>query len=335
MVTPAEQDVVASSGLGTPVEQVARSKAPLHWAPGATRLLHYDLDMPVEQDIVTDEIDRLFEGTLLENRYQIDRILSYGDFSVVYLARDMRFTRELRLCAIKEMVNTATDPAVFRMIMRNFERQANILAILSHPAIPQIYDYFKVANRTYTVIEYIEGKDPRVILGETEGFLPEERVVSWAIDICDALHHLHSHTPKSIVHRDVKPQHVLVDRQDRAYLLGFTIARVFDPKTKGVMIGTEGYTPPEQYRGSADPRADIYALGATMHHLLSKQDPTLEAPFSFHERPIHRTNPTVSRELTEIIDKALDYDINKRLGSVGEMKSALVAFLCPGDTPPT
>ena len=100
------------------------------------------------------------------------------------------------------------------------------------------------------------------------------------------------------------------------------------------MIGTEGYTPPEQWRGSSDPRVDIYALGATMHHLLSKQDPTLEAPFSFHERPIHITNPTVSCELTEIIDRALEYDIDKRFVSAEKMGLALLTLLYPGDTPP-
>jgi len=330
-----ERDVIRDLELGADdylikpfkhKELLACVKAVLHRIERTAGSLPGGLDSPVQQDVVTDEIDRLSEGVLLQNRYRINRILSYGDFSVVYLGRDMQFTHRSRLVAIKEMLNTATDPMISRMLRANFERQTNILAALSHPAIPQICDYFEVTNRAYTILEYIEGRDPRVILRETEGFLPEERVVSWAIDICDALHHLHTQRPHLIVHRDVKPQHMLVDLDDKAHLLGFAIARVSQPQEKGTMIGTEGYTPPEQWRGSTDPRVDIYALGATMHHLLSKQDPTLEAPFSFHERPIHTTNATVSRELTEIIDKALEYDINRRLGSVGEMISALLAL---------
>ncbi|MCX7861347.1 MAG: PQQ-binding-like beta-propeller repeat protein, partial [Chloroflexus sp.] len=92
------------------------------------------------------------------------------------------------------------------------------------------------------------------------------------------------------------------------------------------MIGTEGYSPPEQYRGIAEPRCDIYALGATLHHLLSKQDPRLEPPFSFHERPIHKTNPTVSRELIEVINRCLEYDINKRWNTAEELKRALLTL---------
>jgi hypothetical protein len=99
---------------------------------------------------------------------------------------------------------------------------------------------------------------------------------------------------------------------------------MFQSGQKGTMVGTEGYSPPEQYRGSAEPRADIYALGATMHHLLSKQDPRLEPPFSFHERPIHKTNPLVSLELVEVINRALEYDVNDRYGSAEELKRVLM-----------
>lgn len=267
---------------------------------------------------------QLPDGYLLQNRYRILAVLGAGGMSTVYKAQDLRFSKVTRLCVVKEMLNTATDPQVRAMIKSNFEREANILATLSHPSIVQVYDYFSEGSRSYLVLEYVEGKDLEAVLNETEGFLSEVQIVRWAIQICEVLGYLHSYEPRPIVFRDIKPSNIMLDSQGRIRLVDFGIARLFHSGQKGTMIGTEGYSPPEQYQGIAEPRVDIYALGATMHHLLSKQDPRLEPPFSFNERPIHQKNPTISRELTEIIDRALQYDINKRYGSAEEMKRALM-----------
>ncbi len=269
---------------------------------------------------------RLAEGSVLQNRYRILGVLGMGGMSAVYKAQDLRFPRVTRLCVVKEMLNTATDPEIRAMVKRNFEREANILATLSHPGIVQVYDYFSESDRSYLVLEFVDGKDLEVILNETQGFLPEAQVVRWAIQICDVLSYLHDFEPRPIIFRDIKPSNIMLDNHGRIRLVDFGIARVFQSGQKGTMIGTEGYSPPEQYRGVAEPRVDIYALGATMHHLLSKQDPRLEPPFSFHERPIHNTNPTVSHELTQIINRALEYDPNKRYGSAEEMQRALLSL---------
>jgi len=266
------------------------------------------------------------DGYLLQDRYRILGMLGVGGMSTVYKAQDQRFSKVTRFCAVKQMLNTATDPQVRAMIKSNFEREANILASLSHPGIVQIYDFFSEGDRSYLVIEYVDGKDLEAVLAETEGFLPEAQVVSWAIQVCEVLSYLHSHPPRPIVFRDIKPANIMLDNHGRIRLLDFGIAKIFQSGQKGTMIGTEGYTPQEQYRGIAEPRVDIYALGATMHHLLSKQDPRLEPPFSFHERPIHKTNPTVSRELTDIINRALEYDPNDRYGSAEEMQRALMSL---------
>ncbi len=267
---------------------------------------------------------RLPEGQLLQDRYRILGVLGVGGMSTVYKAQDLRFSKVTRLCVVKEMLNTANDPQVRAMIKRNFEREANILAALSHPGIVQVYDYFSEDDHSYLVLEYVDGKDLEGVLAETEGFLSEAQVVHWAVQVCEVLSYLHSHEPQPIVFRDIKPSNIMLDRHSRIRLVDFGIARIFQSGEKGTMIGTEGYSPPEQYRGTAEPRVDVYALGATMHHLLSKQDPRLEPPFSFHERPIHRTNPTVSRELTEVVNRALEYDVNKRFGSAEEMQRALM-----------
>lgn len=270
--------------------------------------------------------ERLAEGTVLQGRYRILGILGSGGMSTVYKAQDLRFPKVQRLCAIKEMLNMATDPRVRALMMQNFEREASILASLSHPAIPQVYDYFTEGERAYLVTELIPGKDLETLLNETEGFFPETQVVQWAIQVCDVLTYLHTRSPQPIVFRDMKPSNLMLDEHGRIRLVDFGIAKVFQSGEKGTMIGTEGYSPPEQYRGIAEPRGDIYALGATLHHLLTKQDPRLEPPFTFHKRPIHQYNPAVSAELQEVINRALEYDIQKRFGSAEEMKRALLAL---------
>ena len=266
---------------------------------------------------------RLPDGHVLQNRYRILTLHEVGGMSTVYRAQDLRFAKVKREVIVKEMLNTATDPQVRDMMTSNFEREANILAALSHPGIVQVYDFFSESTRHYLVMEYVDGKTLEKILLETEGFLPEVEVVHWALQVCEVLSYLHSHDPQPIIFRDIKPDNIMLDKHGRIRLVDFGIAKVFESGPKHTMIGTEGYTPPEQYRGRMEPRVDIYALGATMHHLLSKQDPKLEAPFSFHERPIHKTNPTVSRELTEVVNRALEYDIDKRFGSAEEMQRAL------------
>jgi outer membrane protein assembly factor BamB/tRNA A-37 threonylcarbamoyl transferase component Bud32 len=238
----------------------------------------------------------------------------------------MKFPNVTKLCAVKEMVNAAPDVRLRELAVRNFEREADVMAQLNHPALPKIFDKFSEGNRSYLVMDFIPGKDLEAILEEASGFLSEEWVIEWAIQICDVLTYLHSREPSSIIFRDVKPSNIMLDPQGRIMLIDFGIARVFQPDQKGTMIGTEGYSPPEQYRGVAGPRGDIYALGATMHHLLTKRDPRLEPPFSFEERPVRSINPDVTEGLEAIVMRALQYDMDKRFSSAEEMKLPLLAL---------
>jgi outer membrane protein assembly factor BamB/tRNA A-37 threonylcarbamoyl transferase component Bud32 len=242
----------------------------------------------------------------------------------VYRARDLHFPNVVKLVAVKEMINQAPDPLVRKTIVQNFEREANILATLSHPAIPRIYDYFSHEDRSYLVLELINGKDLEVIIGETEGFLPEEQTLHWSIELCDVLSFLHSHKPDPIIFRDMKPSNIMINEKNRVVLVDFGIAKPFQTGQKGTMIGTEGYSPPEQYRGEASTLADIYALGATMHHMLTRRDPRLEPPFSFAERPIRKINPNVSQEMEIVIGTALQYKPSDRFKNVETMKDALM-----------
>lgn len=266
----------------------------------------------------------LQSGATLEERYLIQTEIGEGGMGAVYRARDMHFPNVVKLVAVKEMINQARDPLLRSTIVSNFEREANLLATLDHPAIPRIYDYFSHNNRSYLVLEYIDGKDLEKIMNETEGFIPEENIIQWGIELCDVLSHLHNHKPEPIIFRDMKPSNVMINQYDHVTLIDFGIAKPFETGQKGTMIGTEGYSPPEQYRGEASHLADIYALGATFHHLLSKQDPRLETPFTFGERPIHKVNPSVSPEVEEVIYKALNYSPEERYQSVQEFKEGLL-----------
>lgn len=242
----------------------------------------------------------------------------------VYSARDLHFPNVMKRVAVKEMINMVRDPMVRETIIRNFEREANILATLDHPSIPRIYDYFTQNERSYLILEYIDGKDLEMVLREASGFLPEAQVVGWAIELCDVLSYLHNYKPESVIFRDMKPSNVMLTNYGHVMLVDFGIAKTFQTGQKGTMIGTEGYSPPEQYKGEASPLADIYALGATLHHLLTKRDPRLEPPFSFSERSIRSVNQSISFETEAIVNTALQYNPPERFPSAEAMKQALI-----------
>jgi outer membrane protein assembly factor BamB/tRNA A-37 threonylcarbamoyl transferase component Bud32 len=266
---------------------------------------------------------------VLQNRYEIIRVIGVGGMGAVYQARDRRFSSVTKLCAVKEMINTTTDPRMRQLTLENFAREANILATLAHPSIPKIFDFFSEGERSYLVMEFIDGRDLEAILDATTGFLDERQVAEWAVQICDVLQYLHSQRPNPIVFRDLKPSNIMVNPRNWVMLVDFGIAKVFQVGEKGTMIGTEGYSPPEQYRGVAEPRGDIYALGATLHHLLTKSDPRLEPPFTFHERPPRQLNPQTTPAMDALITKALEYEPEKRYASATEMRSALQNIASP------
>jgi outer membrane protein assembly factor BamB/tRNA A-37 threonylcarbamoyl transferase component Bud32 len=287
------------------------------------RLDGQNITQPLDSEPVAPR-RQLRSGTALAKRYSIQEVIGIGGMGSVYRARDLHFPNITKLVAVKEMINTAPDPLVRQTIVLNFEREANLLATLSHPSIPRIYDYFTEEDRSYLVLEFIHGKDLEAIITDTTGFLPEDQVLAWAVQLCDVLSFLHSHKPDPIIFRDMKPSNVMIDTDGDVKLVDFGIARTFQVGQRGTMIGTEGYSPPEQYRGEATPSADLYALGATIHHALTRRDPRLEPPFSFAERPLRRINSRVSAELEAVISTALSYSPADRFPSADAMKEAII-----------
>jgi serine/threonine protein kinase len=261
-------------------------------------------------------------NTILLTRYKIIGILGGGGQGAVYQARDLNFPDAKRLVAIKEMHVQGTDAGQRASTVKTFQREANILATLSHPAIPKIYDSFEQNDRVYLVMEYINGSDLEALLTKTKT-LPMKKVLEWSIDLCDVLHYLHSHQPETIIFRDMKPANIMIDSLGKVRLIDFGIAKVFESGKKHTMIGTEGYSAPEQYKGNVTPLSDIYSLGATLHHVITRKDPRLEPPFSFSERPIETLNDEVPPGLAVAIEKALEFEPQNRYQSCAEMKDTL------------
>jgi outer membrane protein assembly factor BamB/tRNA A-37 threonylcarbamoyl transferase component Bud32 len=267
----------------------------------------------------------LQSGDVLQERYMILGTLGSGGFSSVYRARDLRFPSVTRLCAVKEMVIGTADPELRQMTIKSFEREASMLAMLNHPAIPDIFDYFTEVNRSYLVLEFVPGQNLQQWLEDTEEPLDEQQALEWALQVCEALAFLHSQKPQPIIFRDMKPSNIMLDNYNRIRLIDFGIAKLFEAnEDRGTMIGTAGYTPPEQYRGEATPAVDIYALGATFHHLLTRRDPRQETPFTFAERPIRAANPGISRAFEAIIMQCLSYDPKDRFPDAMALQEALL-----------
>lgn len=258
-------------------------------------------------------------GTVLQRRYAIQRLIGGGGMGMVYLAHDQRLSN--RPCAIKEMVDHFIDPQQRIAANDYFAREADTLAQLKHPAIPAISDRFDDQNRHYLVMEYVEGRNLEEEIAVRGGPLPEGLVIDIARQLCDVLAYLHGLIPP-VVYRDMKPSNVMLTEKGRVVLVDFGIARLFKAARKGTMIGTLGFAPPEQYQGIADPRSDIYSLGATLHYVVTGRDPEKFPPFSFP--PIRDLRPDISSNLAGAIDRALAYDMDGRPANIQEFRDMLL-----------
>ncbi|MEQ8221114.1 MAG: tetratricopeptide repeat protein [Candidatus Eremiobacterota bacterium] len=271
-------------------------------------------------EIVTQS-GRLKAGILLDNRYEIKRLIKAGGMGAVYEALDRRFKNSS--CAVKEMLSPSSDDEEDKAyILKRFETEAEILHTLRHPNLPFVRDYFTWEGRYYLVMDYIEGDDLFTILKhyKKEG-IDERRVIEWAKEILDALHYMHSQSPP-VVYRDLKPGNIMIRNSDnKAILVDFGIARTVEPdvdSTKTV-VGTLVYAPEELLHGKPEPRTDIYSLGATMHCLLTGVIPRTALSFG----PVRQLNPRVSPELEKILIKSLELRASDRYRNAAEMKEAL------------
>jgi len=272
----------------------------------------------------------LSAGQVLQNRYRIVSLLGQGGMGAVYRAWDTRLDVPL---ALKEMApQPGLDPHALAQLRQQFRQEAQLLARLNHAHLVRVSDFFEEGSNAYLVMDFVEGESLASRI-EREGALPENDVVVWAGQLLDALAYCHA---QGVIHRDVKPQNVILRPDGRALLVDFGLVKLWDPgdpRTKTAMrgMGTPEYAPPEQYsvRGQhTDPRSDLYSLGATLYHALTGQAPLsatdrMAAPDEFF--PPRQIVPGVSEVTEAAILKALALPLDQRWASAAEMHAALQA----------
>jgi serine/threonine protein kinase len=266
-------------------------------------------------------------GHLQGGRYVIKKVLGQGGMGAAVLANDMRVAG--KPVVIKELISDSTDSTQLNEDVRNFEREVETLAYIDHPLVPTVTDHFQEGSHYFMVQEYAEGENLEDRLNRTNQPLPERDALTYASQVLDILDYLEHQNPP-IVHRDIKPANIIIGSRDkRAHLVDFGIARADTARNvqrkQTSALGTPGYAPPEQYQGNADPRSDLYALAATLHHLLTNRDPRNEPPFAYP--PVRALNPRLSPETERVLDHALKVDIAQRYQSAAAMKQDIDEIL--------
>ncbi|MBP8001090.1 MAG: SUMF1/EgtB/PvdO family nonheme iron enzyme [Chloroflexi bacterium] len=274
----------------------------------------------------------LNNGTLLHDRYRIDALLGEGGMGAVYRAWDLHLRAAV---AVKEMrPQPHISPTSLYQLQQQFEKEALTLAHLSHPGLVSVNDYFAIADNVYLVMGLVEG-DSLAQRIERLGAIPESIVLQWANKLLDALDYCHQN---HIIHRDIKPQNIIINAQGMPILVDFGLVKLWnpaDPRTQTVMrgMGTPEYSPPEQYdtdSSHTDPRTDLYSLAATLFHALTGQvpptatqrivQPEVLTPASLQSRGI-------SAPTTQAIWRALALQPTARFATAREMKAALMTPL--------
>ncbi len=260
------------------------------------------------------------QPVLLHQRYRILALIGKGGFGAVYKAADIHFGN--RLLAIKEMSQSNLSPQELVEATNAFKREALLLAGLNHPNLPRIYEQFSEMGRWYLVMDFIEGETLEEHLHKVGGKLPVDKVLSIGLQLCSVLDYLHTRQPP-VIFRDLKPANVMLTPGGHIYLIDFGIARHFKPgqAKDTAALGSSGYAAPEQYgKTQTTPRADIYALGATLHQMLSGNDPS-DTPFHF--APLQLGNQPALAGLEPLIRQMLEVDMSKRPASAAEIRQKL------------
>ncbi|HEX8188530.1 MAG TPA: serine/threonine-protein kinase, partial [Pyrinomonadaceae bacterium] len=267
-------------------------------------------------------------GTVLQNRYAVERQIGAGGMGAVYVATDRRFGSTV---ALKETF--FDDPA----LRKAFEREARLLNRLRHHALPRVSDHFEEAEGQFLVMEYIPGEDLSQMLKALGGAgFPARQVLGWADQLLDALDYLHTQEPP-VVHRDIKPQNLKLTARDQVVLLDFGLAKGTPPQTRATntasLFGYSfNYAPIEQMQGAGtDPRSDLYSLGATLYHLLTGTTPPdalTRATAVLNGdpdplRPAGEAAAHVPAEVSDVLARAMALSAARRFDSAEEMRAAL------------
>lgn len=256
-------------------------------------------------------------GDLIDGKYKILNEIGRGGMSTVYLAINEKANKPW---AVKEVRKNGISNR--ELVKQSLMVEINLLKKLKHKGLPSIVDIIDQQDNYLIVMDYIEGITLENIMQE-EGVQPQEKVVDWAIQLCDVLQYLHTRKP-AIIYRDMKPSNIMLRSDGSVVLIDFGTAREFKERhvEDTTCLGTQGYAAPEQFggMGQTDERTDIYSLGATMYRLVTGHNPS-EPPYEMY--PITHWNPRLSTGLEGIIAKCTSKDPKSRYQSVQEVRYAL------------
>lgn len=257
--------------------------------------------------------------------YVVLNLIGRGGMGAVYRVRR---TSDNSIWALKEMrPQLNTPPEEIEENRKLFAQEADLLRRLNHPNLLVIADYFEHRGRPTMVIEFVPGQTLEARIHEANAPLLEQQVIGYGIQLCQVLHYLHTLQPP-VIYRDLKPSNVMQTPEGVMKLIDFGVARTYKArKSKDtIAMGSAGYAPPEQYgKGQTDPRSDLYALGATLLHLLTNQPPVpLQPPTP---GSIRKFNPSVSDKTERVIIKAMKLERDERYKTGADMEQALRACL--------
>ncbi|ADH61070.1 serine/threonine protein kinase with PASTA sensor(s) [Thermoanaerobacter mathranii subsp. mathranii str. A3] len=269
-------------------------------------------------------------GRILGNRYEILEEIGEGGMAKVYKAKCHLLNRIVAIKILRPEFAADED------FVKKFRRESQAAASLSHPNIVSIYDVGQEGNIYYIVMEYINGHTLKKLISENGGPLEVKRAIEIARQVCKALDHAHKNR---IIHRDIKPQNILVTEEDVAKVTDFGIARAANGSTityTGDVVGTAYYFSPEQAKGGiVDERTDIYSLGIVLYEMLTGKVPFEgDSPISVALKhiqeeiiPPSRLNEKVPKELDQIVLKATQKDVNLRYQTAADFLKDLDTFL--------